>query len=184
MREGVTLCVPTIPPRSEMLARVVRCVGRQLRPFSDLSVAVDLERQGAAATRTRAVKGVDTRWTALLDDDDELRPEHLQVLIVAAMDAEADVVWPWFDVVGGTDPFPMHEGRQFDPADPHMFPITTLIRTEVLREALPFVEDESGEDWVMWLRLADAGARFLHVPERTWLWHHDSGNTSGRPDRW
>jgi hypothetical protein len=40
------------------------------------------------------------------------------------------------------------------------------------------------EDWTMWLDLAASGATFLHVPHRTWRWHHDSGNTSGRPERW
>ena len=26
--------------------------------------------------------------------------------------------------------------------------------------------------------------KIVHAPMRTWLWHHDSKNTSGRPDRW
>lgn len=191
-REGVTVVIPTIPPRTRLLTRALASVTAQRVKFSDVAIAYDLTRGGAAATRSRGLDGVRTRWVAFLDDDDELYPQHLEVLIHAAIDNGADLVYPWFDVAGGSDPFPMHEGRAFDPADPNVFPITVLARTELMHATGGFRREPSpvdptvleGEDWVMWLNVIRLGGTILHVPARTWLWHHDSANTAGLPDRW
>lgn len=192
MREGVTLVVPSIPPRKQLLVRALTSAYRQDRPFSDVITCIDLDKEGAGPTRTRGMRMVDTRWTAFLDDDDELYPNHLAELFVSVEQERADVVFPWFDVVGGSDPFPQFFGREFDSAAPHMFPITVLVRTELLVETGGFRREPSrhdasileGEDWVMWLELIDLGAKIVHRPVRTWRWHHDSGNTSGLPSRW
>jgi hypothetical protein len=32
--------------------------------------------------------------------------------------------------------------------------------------------------------MLDLGASFFHLAEQTFVWNHDSGNTSGKPDRW
>lgn len=188
----MTLVIPTIPPRAKLLTRALESVTAQRMPFSDVVIAYDLERTGAAATRSRGLDGVQTRWVAFLDDDDELYAQHVEVLIHAAIDAGADLVYPWFDVAGGTDPFPQFEGKEFDPMLPNMFPITVLARTELLHSIGGFRHEPStldpsimeGEDWIMWINVIAAGGRILHVPQRTWLWHHDSGNTAGSPDRW
>ncbi len=192
LREGVTLVIPTIPPREAMLTRALKSAVNQRTKFSDFHIAYDLEKTGAAATRSRGLDGVTTRWVAFLDDDDELYPHHLETLIHAAIDTGADLVYPWFDVAGGTDPFPMFEGREFDPELPNMFPITVLARTELMHATGGFRHEPSpldpkimeGEDWIMWLNVVRAGGTIRHIPERTWLWHHDSGNTSGLPNRW
>lgn len=193
-REGVTLVVPTIPPRDKLLARALTSVAKQRTRFSDLVIAYDLDKTGAAATRSRGLDSVRTRWVAFLDDDDELYPHHLETLIHAAIDHGADLVYPWFDVAGGSDPFPMFEGREFDPANPNLFPITVLARTELIHATGGFRHEPStldpaimeGEDWIMWLNVIALGGTIRHVPVRTWLWHHDTpgGNTSGRPGRW
>jgi len=189
VREGVTLVIPTIPPRTNLLHRAITSACQQARPFSDIHIAVDLDREGAGVVRTRGMRTVQTRWTAFLDDDDELLPQHLDVLIRNAEATGADVVFPWFTVAGGTDPFPQFFGKPFDPELPHMFPITVLARTELINATAGFREDPeytdgNGEDWIMWLELVQMGAKIVHVPERTWIWHHDSGNTSGLPTRW
>jgi len=187
--EGVTLVIPTIPPRSGMLVRALKTVAAQRVKFSDVHLAYDLDRAGAAVTRQRGLDTVRTRWVAFLDDDDELYPIHLETLIHAVIDSGADLVYPWFDVGGGSDPFPDFFGRVFDPACPNMFPITVLARTEMLHATDGFRPDPdyehgNGEDWVMWKDLVRLGADIRHVPVRTWRWNHDSGNTSGRADRW
>lgn len=186
MRSGVTLVVPTIPPRRKMLDRALGSVWAQRRPFSDVHVCVDVDRRGAGPTRTRGMMRVDTEWTAFLDDDDDLYPDHLDVLIHHAIDHDADLVFPWFDVVGGTDPFPEFEGQPFDTANPHMFPVTVLARTDVLQQThgFPLACDSDGDDWPLWKELCAMGARIEHVNKRTWRWYHHGSNTSGRPDRW
>jgi hypothetical protein len=98
-------------------------------------------------------------------------------------------VFPWFDVEGGTDPFPIHEGRVYDPQAPHSFPITTLVRRSLAYAVGGFPpgvtgEEATGEDWQFWIRLRDVGAAIVHLPERTWTWHHDSNNTAGLASRW
>lgn len=182
----MTLVIPTIPPRTQLLKRALDSVWAQRRPFSDVIIATDLGHEGAGPTRTRGMRAVTTEWTAFLDDDDELHPDHLDVLIHGAIDSGADLVYPWFEVAGGTDPFPMHEGKVFDPADPNMFPVTVLARTEVLQasDGFPLSDGVTGDDWPLWLQLADMGAKIVHVPHRTWTWYHNSGNTSGLPGRW
>jgi len=167
-----------------MLARAIESVLSQTVPAAALSVAVDLGRQGAAMTRQQALDAVSTEWTAFLDDDDELLPQHLERLLACAEQTGADYVYPWFDVVGGTDPFPQHEGRPFDPARPVATTITVLVRTELAKRVGFSNSGPWGEDHQFTLGCIQAGARIVHLPERTWRWHHHSKNTSGCPDRW
>ena len=165
-------------------------IGEQTLSPDAVSIAIDLERQGAGPTRTRALYGAQTEWVAFVDDDDSLLSHHLAVLRTTALDHDVDVVWPWFEVVGGTVPpsIEINRGKQWDPAAPHMFPITTLVRTELAREvggfSSPVHEDISGEDHPFFVALSDVGAKFWHVNEVTWRWHHNTGNTSGLPSRW
>jgi len=188
MADEITLVIPSIPVRGQLLARAVHSATAQVCQPDAYSIAVDHCKLGAGPTRTRALKAATTEWVAFLDDDDELMGHHLSTLLDTALEFEADVVWPWFQVVGGTDPVPMNRGRQWDSASPFTFPMTTLVRNELAQqcafpEPIPNA-DNSGEDWAFWMQLDALGARFRHVDEVTWFWHHDSKNTSGRPERW
>lgn len=178
-----------------MLARALKSIAAQTEPACALAIAYDDQHLGAGPTRTRALRMARTEWVAFLDDDDEILPDHLALLFAAAKETGADVLWPWFHVIGGTDPFPMHQGRQLDPENPHIFPITTLVRTELAQEGeFPgsnITGDWNVDDWPFWQHLHSLGAKFHHIPDRTWKWYHHgwgtpgvSGNTSGRPDRW
>lgn len=182
-RPRITVCIPSIPPRTALLQRALLSVEAQTYPAYEVIVAVDHDREGAAVTRNRALMQAKTGWVAFLDDDDEMYPQHLERLVAHQLETGADVVWPWFDVIGGGDPFPVHFGRQWDPEHPHSFPITTLVRRRRAVKVGGF-PDEPWEDWNFWLRMNAAGAKFAHLPERTWAYHHDSYNTSGRPNRW
>lgn len=184
----VTVCIPSIPVRAHYLHRCLASWTAQTVLPVAYSIAVDHNREGAGPTRNRAMDGVRTEWIAFCDDDDEVDQGHLGHLLWVAETMDADVVWPWFRVIGGSDPFPMHCGRQWVPAEPHIFPITTLVRREVLLDSgvrFPGPNWSTGcDDFPFWCALAEAGARFWHDPTVTWSWHHDSGNTSGLPTRW
>lgn len=193
MRPGVTAVIPAIPPRlaDGKLDRALRSVTRQTRPVDAISVSVDHARRGAAANRTRAVTGVGTEWTALLDDDDEWNPDHIERLMVCAEQTGADVVYPWFNVPGGFDPWPGREGAPFSEdalRESNYIPITVLVRTDALWEAGGFTAkgppENPCDDWGTWERLLDVGAKFVHLSWRTWIWHWHPGNTSGRADGW
>jgi glycosyltransferase involved in cell wall biosynthesis len=153
---------------------------------------MDTEHEGAWVTRNRAAAAVRTEWTAFLDDDDELLPIHVEHLLSVAAEHQADVVWGWFRVVGGGDPFPHYRGKQYDPAQPHVVPITYMVRTELLRAAVErmggFMPDTIGawdnQDMPLLSEFAAQGGRMVASPETTWVWHHHGANTSGLPTRW
>jgi len=209
LRPGITVCIPSIPPRAALLRRALRSVLQQTMPAAAVSVAVDLDREGAAKTRQRALDAVQTRWVAFLDDDDELLPNHLAALFVATEDG-AEYLWSRFRIGlpgttykgGGVDytdfrdgPAPLGAGtfEQWNDDQPAQTTITTLVRTELARDVGGFTPasdggeidgQRAGEDWDFTLRCRAAGAVFQHVPEVTWTWHHHGANTSGLPDRW
>lgn len=184
----ITVVIPTIPGRTEQRQRAVLSAQAQTYtpPGGRIHLELDVDRAGAAATRNRALACVDTEWVAFLDDDDELKPGHLRACARHARLSGADVVYPGYDVVGGDDPIGCF-GLPFDPIllrRRNYIPVTVLARTALVREVGGFRPhpDEFGdpcEDWGLWLAMADAGAHFAHLPQRTWVWHV-SGGTRGR----
>lgn len=193
MYMDITVCIPSIPPRASFLARALRSVSTQLLPARAIAIAYDTTHDGAAVTRQRALDTVTTDWVAFLDDDDEFLPGHLQTLSQAVLEHDADYAFSWYTVIGGTDPRPEEFGQPWDPEHPRQTTITTLVRTS-LAKSTGFLPDEvddlhspdrhyAGEDWRFTSRCANAGAKIIHVPERTWRWYHHDSNTSGLP-RW
>lgn len=167
-----------------------------------MSIAVDVNHEGEAATRNRALNSVQTEWTAFLDDDDYLHIGHLATCIAWAEASGADLVYPWFTVKGGIDPLACPDdtgvlrtpfGLDFGSVQreylrtSNFIPVTTLVRTELAKSVggfpLPETEEwprKSCVDWGFLLRLLDAGATFQHAPVATWVWRHWGGNFSGR----
>lgn len=155
LRPGITVVIPSIPPRKQLLERALRSVLAQTMPAAAVSVAVDTERRGAAATRQQALDAVQTRWVAFLDDDDELLPNHLAELFRAAKQTGAEYLWSRYRVAypatkSGNpalgpavmyarpegDPYPLGAGtfQQWNDAQPAQTTVTTLVRTELARE--------------------------------------------------
>jgi glycosyltransferase involved in cell wall biosynthesis len=190
----ITVAIPTIEPRTGCdgpFARALQSAQTQtLKPHRILA-QLDADREGAAATRNRALEAVDTEWVAFLDDDDELYPDHLRLCARAARLNGADVVYPGYDTAGGDDPVGCF-GIPFDGdllQRRNFIPVTVLARTALVREAGGFQArpDEHGdpcEDWGLWLAMHRQGARFYHLPQKTWRWNLAPGSTRGRPDRW
>lgn len=185
----VTVAIPAHRARvhNGMLLRALQSVAAQTWLPAAVSVAVDTGREGAAATRQRALEGVLTRWVAFLDSDDEFLPEHLELLLGCAERENADFVFSWFQGTNGFDPFPTNFGKVFDPANPVETTSTVLVRTELAQtariEPLPERLHNGGEDFRLVLRCIELGAKIVHLPEVTWLWNIHGGNTSGLPDR-
>lgn len=206
LRPGITVIIPTIPPRKKLLERALESVRAQtLQPY-DVLVSTDNRKEGAAVRRNEALKCVRTEWVAFLDDDDEFLPNHLELLAARAELENADLVYPWFTVVGGTDPLRFNVGgklvtplgipfgaaqAQYILTDGNFIPVTHLSRTEVVLSVGGFPVPETTEwpfrdceDWGFLKRMLQSGAVFSHEPTRTWVWHRDIGSTSGRADRW
>lgn len=181
----ITVAIPTIPPRRRMLHEAIASVTNQSLTPAALSIAVDVNREGAPATRQRALDAVQTKWVAFLDDDDLFMDVHLDHLYAHALDTGADFVYSWFIVPGGTDPFPStHFTNQFDPEDPIETTVTVLVLTELAKQVgfQPIFRghgQNTGEDRFFTLGCLQAGAQISHLVEKTWWWRHHAGNTSG-----
>lgn len=213
MVPGVTVVIPSIPPREALRERAAGSAWAALqrldesgclpdRAATGVLVVQDGARKGAARTRHLGLTNVRTEWVAFLDDDDVMLPDHLLKLYTAATTGEcADYLWSRFVIVhadGSLQPGPAFLGekafRQWDDEDPCQTTITTLVRTELAMEAGGFEQFDDtgelidgqrrGEDFEFTMRCRKAGAAFLHVPAVTWHWGHHGANTSGLPDRW
>lgn len=195
---SVGVVIPHVPvsAREATLQRAVRSVQQQTHTVQELYVCPDSNHDGPGATRTRGLLTVQSEWVIYLDDDDWLHPNFVERTLAHAEETGADLVYPWFQVNNGADPFPMFFDRPWDNADPHIFPITYLVRTALAREAggFPSADEmgerwaaqwngyQGGEDWAAILNLIDLGAKIEHLPERLWTWdhgghHHYSGST-------
>ena len=193
----VTVIIPTIPPRAKtLLPRALHSVTRQTRPAAAISVAVDIHREGAPATRQRALEAVKTPLVATLDDDDEFMPFHLRDLVQHMIETDSDYVYSWFRVrdahghVFMEDPvFPeTHFTEPFDPENPIETTVTVLVKRDLAMDvgyhALDRGEGNTGEDYNFLLGCLKAGAKISHLVKHTWFWSHHGANTSGRSDRW
>ena len=189
---GITVVIPTIPPRPACYMEAVGSAWMNtLKPIG-ISTAIDVEGEGAAPTRNRAlmaVRATDSPWVAFLDDDDLMMHQHLEKLMRHAEDTGADFVYSWFRADGFKDPFPeTHFTNPFDPANPIETTITTLVRTELAQEVgfqpLPERQINSGEDYNFLLGCIKAGAKISHLAERTWVYRHHGFNTSGLASNW
>lgn len=194
-----TACIATHPARGHtsdpttLLGRAVASVHAQtVAPAGGLSIACDLNGDGAAVTRQRALDEVETPWVSFIDSDDTWYPHHLETHWRLLQESGADVAYSWFD---GNQPFGpqgelTHRGLKFDPEHPHHITMTLTVRTD-LAKAAGFLQPEgwmhpewSGEDWSFVLRLCALGARFIGTGEVTWTYQVSHGtNTSGLPYR-
>lgn len=207
----VTICTPTIPAREDLLQRAAASVAQQTTPV-EMSIALDVDGDGAAVTRNRAWRNTDTEWVAFLDDDDVLCPDHVELCLRWALETNADLVYPWFNIydasgqdMSAKDPLraPV-DGQYVSPygvpfgdqlrreimTRNNFIPVTVLVRRQLLEDVGGFPipgtsewPEETCEDWGLWRRLLNAGARFEHLPRRTWFWYWHGRNTSGRPWR-
>lgn len=193
----VTVIIPTIPPRSRtLLPRALSSVTRQTRPAAAISIAVDIDREGAPPTRQRALESAKTPLIATLDDDDEFMPFHLRDLVEHMIETDADYVYSWFRVkdahgnVYAEDPVfpPTHFTEPFDPENPIETTVTVLVKRDLAMSvgyhALDRGQENTGEDFNFLLGCLATGAKVSHLVKHTWWWNHHGKNSSGRSDRW
>lgn len=191
----VTVITPHIPTRPNALARAVKSAATQTVKPHDIIIATDVDREGAAATRNRALERATTSWVAFLDDDDVWLPHHLETLLDHAESVgDAGVIYAGCTVIGpdGRE-VPLREewgrfGLPFDAArlrQRSYLPVTCLAETKSAQVARFGAPDGSiYDDWGFYLRMLDMGVVFSHVPKITWIWNHTGKNTSGLPSRW
>lgn len=203
--DDLSVLITTIPTREERLQRAINSVVAQSTLPAELIVQLDEKKAGAPANRDAGIDRVKTKYVALLDDDDYFHPDHLETLYKTAVDTDADIVYSWFEMDGGTDPFPENFGKPWDPENPRQTTVTVLAKVDTIKKAGGYTNkfgmsaDElgefaqgntAGEDFRMVFNANKQGAKIVHVPKKTWSYSHWAkpdgtlGNTSGQPDRW
>lgn len=188
----ITVVIPTHKARMDnmMTLRAMRSVQTQQYSPYTITIPVDVYGRGGRDTRIRGIMQVRTEWTALIDSDDTMNPDHLLLLSNHLRETGADYVYPWYTVVGGEDPRPHLFAQPFDPAAPAHHPSTILARTSLLREAARDMKtkeastgDYVSDDYSLMRACMRLNGRITHLPERTWLWYHHGGNTSSWPHK-
>jgi glycosyltransferase involved in cell wall biosynthesis len=208
-RDTISVITPTHRARlapGGLYSEAMNSVARQSLLPDAICTAIDVDGEGAAPTRQRALDMARTTWVAFLDSDDLWMPRHLELLLRFALDREVDYAYSWFKIlqqmpdgrrnVLEDDPIfpPGHYLNEWDPANPIETTITTLVRTE-LAQAVGFKaldrghDANSGEDFNFTLGVQAAGGKIGHLRRKTWLWRHWQlpggvmGNTSGLPHK-
>lgn len=201
-RPTISVITPVHPARlaNGLFAECAQSIHQQTLLPDAHCVAIDLDGEGAAATRQKALMQARTDWVCFLDSDDLFLPKHIQRMLTHVLDNELDFCYSWFKVLqdfgGGQrrilddDPvFPMtHYLNPWNPDDPIETTVTTFVRTELAQQvgfhALDRGEQNGGEDFAFTLGCQAAGAKIGHLVRKTWLWRHRSidgvaQNTSG-----
>lgn len=197
----VTVCTPTIPVRTHLLARAIQSVQAQMvKPESHI-VSVDHNRRGGPATLDSAIAQASTEWVATLDDDDEWLPNHLEVLwgLLEGCRFEADVAFSHFrySSVGDGGHLERFRGVPFDVNQPRQITNVFVVRKDLWEKVGGFsggfdadsynVDSEGnriGYDFHFVRKVAAQRARFVNSAEVTWIYHVGHGSTLGMRNRW
>jgi hypothetical protein len=192
-RQTISVVTPVHPGRfaNGMFAECLQSIHNQTLLPDAHCVAIDVDGEGAAPTRHRALMMARTDWVAFLDSDDLFLPKHLERMLRYAQETGADFVYSWYKLMQDfgegqrrvleEDPiFPVtHYLNPWDPENPIETTITTLVRTELAQsvgfEAIPervASGANSGEDRSFTLGCQAAGGKIMHLRRKTWLWRH------------
>jgi hypothetical protein len=195
----VTVCTATISTRSAMVLRAIESVKNQtVKPKAHI-VKLDQEKVGGASMIDKIVQEAETTYVAILDDDDEMLPEHIELLYKKITETNADLVYPHFKYAtrGDGGHLERFRGQVWDNSNPHQVPLTWICRKDSFLECGGFSKDfdpnsmnldvegnRIGYDFLFIQRMAKANKKIIHIPDITWIYHDDRISTLGMPLRW
>jgi glycosyltransferase involved in cell wall biosynthesis len=194
----IAVLIPVHPNRiaNGMLERALKSVISQTVQPREIHVVNDINGYGSGITRNIGLEMVRSEWVAFLDSDDEWLPHHLETLASAVVTREISGEQPVDVVYAGCRILDANEqevelieewgrfGKPFDAdilRDRSYIPVTSLVNMKYAFGA-QFIPPTGSiyDDWGFYLQLLNKGAKFLHIPEITWIWHHHGQNTSGQ----
>jgi len=195
----VTVCTATISIRTELLKRAVQSVKNQtLKPKKHL-IQLDDKREGHPKMLDLMISKAKTKYVAILDDDDELLPNHLEILYKTIKETKADLVYPHFKYSNLPDAGHLEKFRYsaWDNNQIRQVPITWLAKRESILEVGGFSKDfdvnsfekdnegnRLGQDFFMIKKLVEANKKIHHISDITWIYHVGHTSTLGMPIKW
>ena len=195
----VTVCTATIPTRVDLLERASKSVQNQTLKVKDHSIKLDSEKLGQPLILDLIIKEAKTKYVAILDDDDELLPNHIELLYKKIVETEADLVFPHFKYSNLSDAGHLEKfrGLPWDNNNPHQVPITWIAKRQTILEVGGFSGDfdvlsyevdnqgnRIGNDFNLIKKLAQANKHITNISEITWIYHVGHPSTLGMPIRW
>lgn len=195
----VTICTATISTRTELLKRAIESVKNQtLQPFEHL-IILDSNKEGHCIILDKMINQAKTKYVAILDDDDELLPNHIELLYKKIVKTNADLVYPHFKYSNLPDGGHLErfKGKPWDNNHPHQVPITWIAKREAILEVGGFSEgfdifsneldaegNRVGQDFHLIKKLAKSKKYITNIPDITWIYHVGHPSTQGIPIRW
>lgn len=151
---------------------------KALAPFLNRITYVRQQNRGLSGARNTGLRLAAGEYIALLDADDIWMPEYLAGMVALIESAaQPDVVYPNAVLFG----LPRWEGRLFQDIYPSSTPVTlekllsrectvfvsAMYRRSLMMEVGMFDEQikKGGEDYDLWLRMAQHGCRFAFTTE-------------------
>jgi glycosyltransferase involved in cell wall biosynthesis len=195
----VTVCTATIPTRVDLLKRASKSVENQTLKVKDHLIKLDSEKLGQPLVLDQIIKEATTKYVAILDDDDEFLPNHIELLYKKIVETEADLVFPHFRYSNLSDAGHLERfrGLPWDNNNPHQVPITWIAKRETILEVggfsgdfdvLSFEVDNQGNrignDFNLIKKLSKANKHITNISEITWIYHVGHPSTLGMPIRW
>lgn len=178
----VTVITASMPGRHELLAQAAESLRDQTYGSVPWLVRIDepdvMGSAHLARQRNILLEAVETEFVAVLDDDDLFDPTYLER--VAEHFDDADLVYTY------CRGFPHPHG----PVDLERLKVENYIdaesvmRTDFVKFAGGWPENGEVEDWQLYRRLADMGARFHCIPEQLRSHRHGGWHTIGRSRGW
>lgn len=195
----ITVLTATIPGREDYLERAMASVRNQKThtPFVKQHLVIATDGAMGYANHGRDIwdtshhntehaynllaHAVDTEWMHLLDDDNYFLPHHMET--IRGHLEHADVCYSRAVVENNTNPNHTRSHANLNGAsrddilrlfaNGNVLDQSCAIRTEMWRKVGGFQYDSNTRgrwpDQDLWYRLADVGARFVHIPEDTWV---------------
>jgi glycosyltransferase involved in cell wall biosynthesis len=195
----VTICTATIPTRVALLERAIRSVTNQTLKVQEHSIKLDLDKLGQPAVLDQIIQEAKTKYVAILDDDDELLPNHIELLYKKIIETNADLVFPHFRYSNLSDAGHLEKfrGLPWDNSNPHQVAITWIAKRQSILDVGGFSGDfdvnsfevdnqgnRIGPDFNLIKKLAKANKHITNIPEITWIYHVGHPSTLGMPIRW
>jgi teichuronic acid biosynthesis glycosyltransferase TuaG len=149
------------------------------------------QNQGVAAARNLGLENARGRYIAFLDADDLWHPHKLRShLELLEANTSLGMSFNWFHLLHDDKPVGRLALPWFDPPTQHELNWTTLlernwtgtsstvvVRAESLKERRAFAENfRTGEDYHLWLRIAQAGWGVGFIPEPLSIYRKRSGS--------